>query len=688
MSQTRQNLAAARELILKHLKTVEWNSLNHSEEVELFMELLTSITSIMTESGYLEAESSLANYWEKKEKDEEKKIDLPYLTQNQLASEAQTIVEKMTLFTYEQTQKIYFEINHGKYQSLLTKHNKILNTVSLNISTTIQNINPEWQPPTYTGEEKNIKIQSLPENKNDTHQLSQGLYYFTNILNGFYIPLNQSLDPLNGDAQGYCFGHVLSWSDEISKKGRYTSPQLSISPELDHEQIHQKEDKYDMCYFHKYHLSLDLYSIIDNILKNIDTTFTFSISLRSQGNTGHACGIRKIPSTNEIEFFDPNYGIFVFKTEESFRIWFLRLLQMSYFDKGIENSISLIKINKQTNDATASIPYQDIQPFSEQDKEKMHKHFSDHTIPNNIKDKVLYICNKIRMSSYITLNSEQKDSFKKADDFVYKTILNTQQALKNNPSNLITQKSFENNELTDDSFAIYKKNMDAYHDFLKKQVCDKINIEIGTLTKSKNHPNEIKALNHLKDSINEAGPHIALNAIIDRWLFVINKESKTSHHDLIKKLPGTYGFISFIRSQYETSPFISCLSQDRLLLKIFRAIQEQTQHLEKSKGTTFFNTDQKLPTTLGKINQYILDYMQNKLSASEALEKIGIECRKKKTGLISNILVGRNTTVASIYNLLKTIKPDNIKSLNLIYEKLNTLSSTNNLSSPSVTPKI
>jgi hypothetical protein len=691
MSQTRQNLAAARELVLKHLEGVKYINKNHPEEIELFMELLNHITTIMTQSGWsYYTEDSFANYWEKKEihnleKDQKIPTDLPLLTQQKLIDEAKKITLKTTQFTYEQTQKLFYEVRYGRYTSLLKNHFKLMSNINLNIFNVIKNIDPDWKQPTYNKKKKQAekKVQDLPETKINLVKYTQGFYYLTSILNGFYIPLNQTLDPLNGISEGYCFGHVLAWADEISKKGRYTSAQLSASPELDYVQLHQNKYKQEVNYFQNYRSPLDLYEISENIIKKLDMTFIFNLVIWSNnGKDCHGCGIRKIPITNEIEFFDPNFGLFVFKTGDSFRLWFPRLIEMMYFKNGLINNISLKKIKEQKNDATLSIPLMDIHPLSDQDKEKIYGYLADSTIPDEVTRKLQYVIQKIRTASYIAIHSEQKDLFKKTDDSIYKMMLSTHQLLKNN-SFLTKPKSSGDEKITDEILASYKKNIDAYHSFLKKQVFNAIDKEISILDIDKTHPNEIIALIDLKESIHNAGPHIILAAIIDQWLLATNKESKISHYNLIKSLTKTYEAVSYIRFKFETSPFMLHLLQDRLLLKILIIIEGHAQYLSEPKRLVFFHGNKKIPGTLEKVKQCIFDYTQeDKILASEVLEKISVECRKKDTDVFANILSWRNIGVAFIYNHLKKIKPHNSISLISIHSELNGACPTNNLTPP------
>lgn len=137
---------------------------------------------------------------------------------------------------------------------------------------------------------------------------------------GRYVPFVQNYDPLSyGAPKGSCYGYVVQWSNDIKKsKNNFVIPRLN-------KKVLFAQNKQSRNYFSSWSSSFgrktNLQSVISNMQHHLvdDTIYELGLDFCND-DISHALGIRKLPG-NEIEFFDPNLGIFIFPNDERFAQW-------------------------------------------------------------------------------------------------------------------------------------------------------------------------------------------------------------------------------------------------------------------------------------------------------------------------------------------------------------------------------
>lgn len=147
---------------------------------------------------------------------------------------------------------------------------------------------------------------------------------------GVCIPMTQDFDPLQGlinvslvaPTEGNCFGHVYFWAKQVHEKG-YANPSIVLDTYAYKRHKDQEERRAKLPNISI--PSMDNSHFMTDLLQKINNQGVYELELFSK-HGGHAIGIRKIPTTGEIEFFDPNFGLFLFKNEKNFRDFFMRLM--------------------------------------------------------------------------------------------------------------------------------------------------------------------------------------------------------------------------------------------------------------------------------------------------------------------------------------------------------------------------
>lgn len=184
------------------------------------------------------------------------------------------------------------------------------------------------------------------------------LYDFCIDLGGYCLPSHQYLDPLIGCVQGagnrekyeaddgHCLGYVYSWAKQIEINGEAAFLNV-LDPVAHYYQTHYHETHYSPTN----KITGDQYclypvkSSITKILAQINQEHIYYIAL---GNLeiGHATGIRR-RSHGAIEFFDPNFGLFIFPDENTFIEFFVFFTSVCNLGNKAYNIISYSPIAAQ-----------------------------------------------------------------------------------------------------------------------------------------------------------------------------------------------------------------------------------------------------------------------------------------------------------------------------------------------------
>jgi hypothetical protein len=154
------------------------------------------------------------------------------------------------------------------------------------------------------------------------------LYQLINHLGGTYIPTGQRLNPLLGSIKseafqeegGTCAGHVVSWALEVEKRGYSTRLMRSDAPTVFY-QDNQEANLYGSEKLKSGRITdtfratgsithaSQIRPALDSLLENLSSNYCYYLRREcnnSHSYFGHAMGIRRIPSSEQIEFVDSN----------------------------------------------------------------------------------------------------------------------------------------------------------------------------------------------------------------------------------------------------------------------------------------------------------------------------------------------------------------------------------------------
>lgn len=231
---------------------------------------------------------------------------------------------------------------------------------------------------------KNILAVERQLLKNKTYSPPE---YLLNLAHayGVYIPMNQANDPIYGsyfknflidDNEGSCLGYVVKWAKEIEKNQGGSSCNFLLDEQTFEGQNNMQFTSWD---YYTYDPLTILYDeeFPDIMLSNIKNNDVYRMSLRSD-SSGHACGIRKIPKKNsqdfQIEFFEPNYGFFLFDKQRDFSKWFLdyliydRIISFDPFHSMYLTPLTHLKNKCETKSCLNTMKRINAQPMALMDK--------------------------------------------------------------------------------------------------------------------------------------------------------------------------------------------------------------------------------------------------------------------------------------------------------------------------------
>lgn len=166
-----------------------------------------------------------------------------------------------------------------------------------------------------------------------------------NTYNGIGRPFSQSLEPQKGamvsktpsktvEFRGGCSGHVYDWIYQIFQGSKKLT--LTYDIRTHDAQIFRKEnkEKLEVLKHERLHLDTHLKKGIEHLMNVIENGNIFELNLIDITNQtpGHAIGIRYIKAIDAYEFFDPNYGIYLFNHKADFS-QFMSFMVSFYFSR-------------------------------------------------------------------------------------------------------------------------------------------------------------------------------------------------------------------------------------------------------------------------------------------------------------------------------------------------------------------
>lgn len=220
-------------------------------------------------------------------------------------------------------------------------YNKLLTEIEGNITSVLDNIS------------KNILLKDFVDYSSVTDIIDKIKFYddtlsrqtsLARLLHGRMLPFSQSLDPLrsrklrNGVFDGSCYGHVKSWCNDISRHG-YCEKFHCLDTEVMDYQEHQKLTLLHASWVCDIYAKTDLKQVLASMLSSVKADRTYILHLMSYSGHGHVIGIRLIQASHDVEFFDPNFGTFVFDKQENFCKYLADLLCGEYYDLFVHKNI-------------------------------------------------------------------------------------------------------------------------------------------------------------------------------------------------------------------------------------------------------------------------------------------------------------------------------------------------------------
>lgn len=609
-----------------------------AEEMIAINELINSLRAFEhIQRGWARGFGKLSNYWKEKQISNpltESNDKYQKISQQELIDESIHSTKGGAEFAKIFASQLLRDINEvdGRYYKV-AQNNKIL----------FQQIKHCSEELVESSENINSKIKVI------NTIVSRPACFLARRLNARFIPLFQGLDPLRGktkatsDFSGACFGHAMSWIHAIEQHDQYLS-QPTHDKETFLNQKYQKEDDniHRLDKFGIYYDNVqDIWVMLEKHFSTADNNAVFRLCFRQQNSDGHAMGYRK-SANEEIEFFDCNLGLFVFKNLETFKIWIFEILS-SYLRTEAKFKIAFHQCGVQNPGSTATIPL--VERLSEDND---HNQIMD-MLP---KDPINFCTHHSYIKKLSILSTYSPD------------LRNTIQAAQTNSVKLVESDIYSRL----DQFKLHSTSANFYpndHQYyeLKRKVIDAIDIEISRLKNNVigDSITKINALITLKANIAMADPTQDLTSCVEKWLCTKPHGDKT-HREIIQvgrktndKNTKTYQFILNLVTNNEINLSFMKVMRAELLNHIFNIIN-------------FYKTSpDTMPTTFKDIVQLL---SRNKNDINDVIANIKARCSQNSTGMFTRVIKWRSREVDSFYKTLSKLDLDNPKSIRSVSNKL------------------
>ena len=540
------------------------------------------------------------------------------LTQPDLNKSSRAVHLAKVNHLYLELQKLMNDITtpEGIYYRTAQRHPTFFKNIKQSLKKLIDNLANDR-------DRKHGKLTSSSEEKN-----SLWLHVSAQIMGGRYLDFKQSLDPIKEKNEGDCYGYFRSWVEQITS-GNTQADFLRPYRETHASQLNQFLIKREEIFKERVSLNFSVFEFpdiestlkIDSMLKKLQDKKIYGLNLK--GERSHRIGLRKIEATQEIECFDPNVGVFTFKTEQAFKIWFRDLLSrynysaIKLYDVGDQPSKSTSFV-PETTKTTLSLFLPVIKPGD-----------GDNTVKIKIDN-----YHHIRLTGIAKLLGRPiADNEQKINEKFEHQQTSYQAYLK--------EKFFK-----EDAIIIkkYDVKQDGLKEFLVKQLA------IGA------HSNELLAfLNLLKHNIMTSSSIVSLEGLITYLLTEkLPSQNMTWAESLAKD---DRSFLSDLQNNFEISPILLTLLQQQLLLEIMK--QAESLDLKNLK---------KIKTILKK-------YLEGTVSLTNVFDELKQVDPNPQISLFSKYLPRPGKAENSFYSLIDQINPNNPSSLQSIYSKMEKLSS-------------
>lgn len=637
-----------------------------SKEKQAFFDIKNRIGTLLKQSGWLRhAENAEVKknlfFTRAHHYIGEKKTVLPEFTQETLNSVAKTIyydTHQFTIDVLEQLLKDYPILSQTPEEKAVEqkpdfnpiispeKHNKIITFLRSSIHSTMVSLNPKSEI------QEDLKLDAFEDN---FFNKTSDYLLLIEILGGRYIKTNQALNPLRGQSTdnnseiGLCAGHTQSWAMEIEEKG------LSLKLTRSDEKTIEYQDNQRLFLKKEINLSESFINIsaipktLDTLLDGINSTYCYGIHTGSNSRKGgHMMGIRKIPHSEIIEFFDANLvNPAVFNNIEEFKIWFNYWYGNLYFEPGYENYIYIDRISRQPTSSVASIP--ELSPSRKIHKKVFYDSATD--------QKTQIAINKVKLAAII--NPE----YDKATLVEFKKFLNRRIHYTSSQLNILLNITTP-----------HRKRLKPHNNHaLKTKALLALDNEIANLKKIviPGNPQKIAALIELKNRIKYASPSQTLQAVIDRWYLAKPPLGDLTFKAIInaKDAPlSTYEFINDFRANHEINAAHIHLLQEGLVLKFATIFHGDWSAMSSffSKRIAIPGLPHALPPTLVNVYRCFTQLANEKNDIEQTLRSLQHSLQQQS--FFSRLF--EKSEINDLYDFFKDLDIHNPSSLYSITTKL------------------
>lgn len=333
------------------------------------------------------------------------------------------------------------------------------------------------------------------------------------------------------------------------------------------------------------------------MLYNVDEKSIYYIQTRiKDSNYGHALGLHLL-SDGKVEFYDPEYGIFVFPKMTHFECWF-QYLYAEYSSKE-GGKMLLINMGKQPNNTTTSLP--------------LFKEYSEEEAIRKVMKTATLLCNSLgdNGKKWDAVFAHIYHAAETASNLLAKTTNSDLSATLEKQLKMLdrlTQEKFSTTFLSGSWELDEESEMER--SLLKLKVLNLIDKKIKKFKLSMFNKDKFDALTELHQRIRVAPEGVTLKAVVNHWLMDKPEQGAQSYGDIIQmhyanqqweKESEQLDFIYRLINDLEISPFRLRILQCFLLVKI-GAIKNQwdSEHFGAQVQRVFMDTT--LTSPLDKLN--------------------------------------------------------------------------------------
>lgn len=412
---------------------------------------------------------------------------------------------------------------------------------------------------------------------------------------GTSIFIKQFIDPFIGkelsngikvNNEGMCAGYVYEWASLIGKNGFCSAfPFAGIFiQEAQKKQGKPYRNQTNLKTYYYVNITL-LRNVIDDLVKQLLPGNIYGLKLGFHSNilkknVIHMIGIR-YSSNRGIEFFDPNYAIFVFPNLRLFTAWLNVFFKLCYSRCLTETTLNLIKIGKESRSfLTIPLPERKqlyihrLLKYALKSFKKVQHLIHDNYDLYERTTSGMFEC--LQVAGYYTAKKMMicKDRNELRIDFAKANL--KLEKIQNLMIQHLKSKFQSNNQLE-------RTQHSDYHALLKNTVLMNIAHQSSKLNE-KSDAAIINALQLLVEIIQDAPSCITLKYLMDSWLDTKTSEQK-SYRNIISGA-GSFGFFSpkiypaiyCLSNEFEINDVILTLLQVRLLIACHEVIKNDPAH--------------------------------------------------------------------------------------------------------------